>query len=534
MKRLVNLVVIIFILILSTTSCSTQKTSKSVPVVASSQNANLAVNSSITDEKTAIEVQSPMTLSNSICTLNGQLAYLRLKMVSGKYHEDWNPGAFMGTLWEGNFIIELADEYGKTIAETDISKMFSELLTFKSFFNLEFDDFNNDGDLDFTIGQYGSSNGYYYRIFTLRKDGKIEQLPIKDRSDLFISNRTGNYSTKLNKINGTTFDIEYYDNSVPATFHDFYQWDGKQFVLINSQKMTREDAMTGSIQDKNNHYIYVKYGKSEDGLMEFTRTGTQINGYVEMASINQKNEVEIKKYPFNGTLVNNYISITFPGESWLNSTKRVTWIGNFYYQGFDISLPVDTSVDPNGFTMLTFNKGTIDNFNNDVSELKGRAQEWKREAEQANKQQGDTKIVKNHDNNTDLSGIQPAGITFDDQRQVEKLIKDYFGAIEKKDYATAWELTSQQQKNSYSKSDAINNHWGIESLKFISMKGYLPTATAVTEDVPPNTPTVWFIVTFDVKPSSNTAWGTGITSRYVDVVKDGDGKWEIDGLATGR
>lgn len=75
-------------------------------------------------------------------------------------------------------------------------------------------------------------------------------MPIKDHPDLFISNRTGNYSTKLNKIDGMTFEIEYYDNSVPATFHDFYQWDGKQFILIKSQKMTQEDALTGS--DKNN------------------------------------------------------------------------------------------------------------------------------------------------------------------------------------------------------------------------------------------------------------------------------------------
>lgn len=92
--------------------------------------------------------------------------------------------ALLITLREGNFVIELTDEFGRTIAETDISKLFSGALTFQSSFKLELDDYNNGGDPDFTIGQYGSSNGYSYRIFTLRKDGKVEQLPVKDHSDL--------------------------------------------------------------------------------------------------------------------------------------------------------------------------------------------------------------------------------------------------------------------------------------------------------------------------------------------------------------
>lgn len=120
--------------------------------------------------------------------------------------------------------------------------MFNEPLLFNSSFNLEFDDYNNDGDLDFTIGQYGSSNGNVYKIFTLKKDGKVELLPIKDHSELFISKTTGKYSTKLNKINGDTFEIEYYNNA-EGTFHDFYNWDGKQFVLLKKQKITQEEDL---------------------------------------------------------------------------------------------------------------------------------------------------------------------------------------------------------------------------------------------------------------------------------------------------
>ena len=223
-------------------SCSVQKTSNNVSGV--DMNKIVTKSTMVPTPMALIEVQSPVTLSNSVCTFNGQSANLRLRMVEGKYYEDWNPGPYMGTIWEGSFLIELSDEYGKTISTTDISKMYSCPLIFTSSFKIEFDDYNNDGDLDFTIGQYASSNGNVYRIFTLKKDGKIEELQIKDSSELFISKSTGYYSTKLNKINGNAFETEYYDNSVPATFHDVYKWDGKQFVLEKSQKMTQDEALS--------------------------------------------------------------------------------------------------------------------------------------------------------------------------------------------------------------------------------------------------------------------------------------------------
>jgi hypothetical protein len=236
MKRILP---VILTAMLSLTSCAVQEESNNASMITTNINNNSTVNEVESTNYPQIQVQSPITLSNNICSFNEQSVYLRLQMVKGRYYEEWNPGAYMGTVWEGSFILELADEYGKTIAKTDISKMFSEPLVFKSSFNLEFDDYNNDGDIDFTIGQYASSNGRIYKIFTLRKDGKVDELPIKDQVDLFISDSTGYYSTKFKKVNKTTFEIEYYDNSGSATFQVFYNWDGKEFVLTKSQKITR-------------------------------------------------------------------------------------------------------------------------------------------------------------------------------------------------------------------------------------------------------------------------------------------------------
>lgn len=178
-----------------------------------------------------ITILSPMTLSNNDMYPNGANQYLRLQMVKGKYYEEWSPGPYMGTIWEGYFNIELVDDLGNIISQFDLSTVYSEPLIFTSSFQIEFDDYNNDGDIDFTIGQYASSNGREYKLFTIRKDGTIDVLTIKDYSSLFISNATGYYSTKLTKKTDTSFVIEYYDNSKTMNSENKFEWNGKEFII---------------------------------------------------------------------------------------------------------------------------------------------------------------------------------------------------------------------------------------------------------------------------------------------------------------
>lgn len=239
MKRAACMIASVMILVLLLSSCS----SKAVIEVDS-------LNSSdVSNEKRAdIIIQSPITLSNNdLFPINGQYQYLRLKMVKGKYYEDWTPGAHMGTIWEGNFIIELANESANVINQYDLCEVYKEPLIFNSSFEIQFDDYNGDGDIDFTLGQYASSNGRNYKLFTIRKDGRIEELPVKDSISLFISNTTGFYSTKLTKIDDITFRIEYYDNSKGKNIEDIFKWDGNQFVkALPPLSMTNPSTVTNA------------------------------------------------------------------------------------------------------------------------------------------------------------------------------------------------------------------------------------------------------------------------------------------------
>ncbi|MEA4963770.1 hypothetical protein [Lutispora sp.] len=228
MKRIIRCMISVFIIILLFSSCSSKAEVNIASLNGSGENK---------EEVPDISIQSPMTLSNNdMFPINGQHQYLRLKMIKGTYYEDWSPGAYMGTLWEGYYIIELADESGNTIAQTDLSKIYDEPLLFNSQFQIQFGDYNNDGNIDFTIGQYASSNGRDYKLFTLGKNGKVEELPINGYSSLFISNTTGYYSTKLTESNNGTFKIEYYDNSKGEYFEDAFEWNGKEFIKIDSRE----------------------------------------------------------------------------------------------------------------------------------------------------------------------------------------------------------------------------------------------------------------------------------------------------------
>ena len=153
-----------------------------------------------------------------------------VKMTGGKQYEETEAGPFQGWNWQGKFILQLIDDKGNAISELDLNKAFEgEELIFNRVFLLQFDDYNNDGNTDFTVGQYGSSNGNVYRLFTLI-DNKIEMLPVQTGS-IFNSGGNGRYAISLEKVSEIGFLNAYYDNSKGKIVKQYFIWDGSQFVL---------------------------------------------------------------------------------------------------------------------------------------------------------------------------------------------------------------------------------------------------------------------------------------------------------------
>lgn len=153
-----------------------------------------------------------------------------VRMVDGKQYEETEAGPFQGWNWQGKFVVSLIDEAGKTISELDLNEAFGgQDLVFNSSFLLQFDDYNNDGNLDFALGQYASSNGNVYRLFTI-KDDVIELLPVKT-GEIFSSGGRSRYTTEFEKFAKSGFINTYYDNIKGKYIEQHFVWDGSQFII---------------------------------------------------------------------------------------------------------------------------------------------------------------------------------------------------------------------------------------------------------------------------------------------------------------
>ncbi|MHB8130615.1 MAG: hypothetical protein ACYDEX_16615 [Mobilitalea sp.] len=132
MKKVILLTMGLLTLILLLVVCSIEKTNNngSTVVLITPKPTIKVIENATIDAK--IVINSPVTLSfNTMCYLNGKNQYLMLRMVEGKYYENWFPGPFSGTIWEGDFMIELVDEHFNTIAQTDLSEFFTGQLIFQ-------------------------------------------------------------------------------------------------------------------------------------------------------------------------------------------------------------------------------------------------------------------------------------------------------------------------------------------------------------------------------------------------------------------
>lgn len=119
-------------------------------------------------------------------------------------------------------------------------------------------------------------------------------------------------------------------------------------------------------------------------------------------------------------------------------------------------------------------------------------------------------------------------ITKEDENAVHDLIVAYFKAIENKDYSAAWGMLSSDRKKSFSMNDANQEHFGIESVKLISIQTYLRPQEPIENE---NKPTTNFIVKLDIVPNQYGSWGKGMNERFVGAVKE-QGQWKIKSLAT--
>ncbi|TBL79018.1 FG-GAP repeat protein [Paenibacillus thalictri] len=157
---------------------------------------------------------------------NGSMEKLEVRMLSGGLKEEQEPGPYTGPYWEGTFQLMLSGVDGTPLHRLDLNSTFgSEALIFAKnrAFNIAFADYNNDGYPDFTIGQYFSSNGFTYNIYSLQPEGIIVL-----HRDLYTA--AGEYSILYEKAGTASFKNRYYDMDKGKMTETLFTWQGDKFV----------------------------------------------------------------------------------------------------------------------------------------------------------------------------------------------------------------------------------------------------------------------------------------------------------------
>lgn len=191
-------------------------------------------------------------LSENVIDYDGDSGYEKVivRMTEGKQYEDEAAGPFMGWNWQGKFAVRLVNAEGKVLSEMSLNKIFypdGADMIFNNTFLLKFNDYNNDGSPDFVIGQYGSSNGNLYRLFTIKNE-KIELLPVKngERGELFSSGGRSRYTREFDKFAKSGIINWYYNNALGKNIRQNFTWDGAQFVV---KPGGGEDGASGTEND---------------------------------------------------------------------------------------------------------------------------------------------------------------------------------------------------------------------------------------------------------------------------------------------
>ena len=207
---------------------------ETVEVLANQSFTDIDKGNSETNETTReLPLLRQFELSSSKFILGDKLMTLKLMMSQGVHVTNGEIGPYGNDYYQGNLIGEVYDDQGKLVFTTDMSKYFTESLIFKNKFDLHYNDYNEDGFSDFTLGQYVGSNYCVFNVFTVKGNGEIAVLPVENQRDGVMCSKFDNcYSTEFNKIQNDGFIVQIYDMKKGSFVEKKFKWKEDKFIAI--------------------------------------------------------------------------------------------------------------------------------------------------------------------------------------------------------------------------------------------------------------------------------------------------------------
>ena len=184
----------------------------------------------------------PIIVSESRVDIDGDglKEIIQIVLEKGRRYRDKEPWCGNGEKWEGLFTIRLVKNK-RVLTRQSLNALMipeapeEELFFWLPRFTLVFEDYNDDGRVDFNLGQYSSCNGNLYRLFTIALDGTIERLPVAEGEGFFISKQGRRNSTRDLKVKDRMTSFSYYDNTLGKTVTARYTWNGRAFERLDEK-----------------------------------------------------------------------------------------------------------------------------------------------------------------------------------------------------------------------------------------------------------------------------------------------------------
>jgi hypothetical protein len=181
-----------------------------------------------------------LTVAHVDVDADGVFDSVKIVLSHGEFVDDGDDLAACGMRAEGDFVVRVLLHTGTTV-ETPLNKFFGRegpLSFCARKWHLQIADYNADGHPDFNLGQFGTSNGWVYRLFTILPTGEVDMLPVPDE-ELFIAdseNSTREIRLEPGGFSKASFDNCCEDNETGWwTVH--YRWNAKLHRFEVSSKV---------------------------------------------------------------------------------------------------------------------------------------------------------------------------------------------------------------------------------------------------------------------------------------------------------
>lgn len=211
-------------------------------------------------------------------------------MTDGNYFSDRYAGSGGGIYPEnhqGSYEIRVLNSDGKLLSKTAFESAEWPEANFPGKFTLLFDDYNGDGNPDFTVGQWGSSSMNLYRIYTVLPDGTVKKISGED-----ISHLSRDFTVKFDKDNGSGFFARIYNSATGETKAVPYSWNKQKDGFYESASASSSEPAektTGTSEGPAGRMTEYPFGSADykikvpgkDGVYNFFADVTWSDGDTE-------------------------------------------------------------------------------------------------------------------------------------------------------------------------------------------------------------------------------------------------------------